>query len=104
MDLCKGVEYWDSWRIACLRKPFSSHVINKVVFMHLCDKLVNSLSCSHYHGIFERFVMLSIVELGLSFVYFITFVHDDSSCTFICLFYNDFSVVFKLFESFMFVA
>ena len=36
--------------------------------------------------------MLSIVELGLSFVYFITFVHDDSSCTFICLFYNDFSV------------
>ena len=48
--------------------------------------------------------MLSIVELGLSFVHFITFVHYDGGGAFICLLYNDFSVVFKLCEGFLFIA
>ena len=47
--------------------------------------------------------MLSIVELSLSFLYFITLVHYDSCYSFICLFKNDLSVVNKLCKSFVFV-
>ena len=40
--------------------------------------------------------MFSIVEMSLSFLYFITLVHYDSCCSFVCLFENDLSVVNSL--------
>ena len=48
--------------------------------------------------------MFSVVELNLSFLYFITFIHDDSCCAFVCLFENDVSFLFQLCESFNFVV
>ena len=30
--------------------------------------------------------VFSVVELNLSFLYFITLIHDDSCCAFVCLF------------------
>ena len=47
--------------------------------------------------------MFSIVEMGLSFMYFITLVHYDSFCSFVCLFEIDFSVVSKLFKNLAFL-
>ena len=37
MDFSKGIEYRDSWRIACLRKPIFCHVINIVILVKSCD-------------------------------------------------------------------
>ena len=42
--------------------------------------------------------------MTLSFLYFVTLVHYDSCCSFICLFEIDFSVVNKLCKGFVFVV
>ena len=53
VDVCEGLNNWDSWRVASLGEPFFRHVVNEFIFVELhYTLLLNSLQCFFCHWFF----------------------------------------------------
>ena len=68
---CKCVENRNSWRAGGYSKPFFSHVINVFAPMQFVNDLIDLCLCHVHHRCFKRFIVLSVLELHFSLLYFV---------------------------------
>ena len=66
VNFCQRVENRNSRRAGGLRKPFFSHVIDVFSPVQFVNDLADLCLCGVYHRCFERFIVLSVLELHFS--------------------------------------
>ena len=71
MDFCERVENRNSRRTGGLSKPFFSHVFDVFAPMQFVNDLVDLCLCGVHLRYFKRFIVLSVLELLFSLLYFV---------------------------------
>ena len=71
VDFCERVENRNSRRAGGLSNPFFSHVIDVFALMQFVNDLVDLCLCGVHHRCFKRFIVLSVLELHFSLLYFV---------------------------------
>ena len=82
----EGVKNWSSHQCGC----------NRGVLNSLKNPVVSFL----YHGFGERSIVFHVIQLDLSFIYFILFIHKACNGSFVCFSNINCFVAFKRFECF----